>query len=60
MGGVLPVGAQPRLEIEMLLLGGRSDSLDEFRERARRAGLEMVAPGPPAADTSVVHCRPLA
>src|SRR5215510_5012964 len=60
MGGILPDGAQPRLEIEMLLLGGRSDTIDEFRERARRAGLKMVAPGQPAGDTAVVHCRPLA
>ena len=58
ISGVLPDGAQARLEIEMLLLGGRSDTLDEFRERARRAGLQVVTPGPAAADTSVVFCHP--
>jgi SAM-dependent methyltransferase len=59
MGGVRADAARPGLEIEMLLVGGRSDTLDEFRQRARRAGLEVVAAGPQASGAFAVHCRPL-
>jgi hypothetical protein len=31
--------------IEMVLLGGSTDSLDAFTERARRAGLDVVSSG---------------
>ena len=39
-GGVAPDDAPRRLEIEMVLVGGRTDTLATFRERARtgRAG----------------------
>jgi hypothetical protein len=43
IGGVSPDDAPPRLDIEMVLLGGRTDTLSAFRERAARAGLEVVA-----------------
>ncbi len=56
-GGVAPDDAPRRLEIEMVLLGGRTDTLAAFRERAARAGLEVVAAGPQPAGRFVVECR---
>jgi hypothetical protein len=44
-GGVAPDDAPRRLMIEMVLLGGSTDSLDAFTERARRAGLDVVSSG---------------
>ena len=56
-GGVAPDDAPRRLEIEMVLLGGRTDTLAAFRERAARAGLDVVAAGPQPAGRYVVECR---
>jgi 2,7-dihydroxy-5-methyl-1-naphthoate 7-O-methyltransferase len=42
MGGVSPDDAPRRLVIEMVLVGGVTNSLAEFRELAGRAGLEVV------------------
>ncbi len=42
IGGVAPDDEPRRLDIEMVLLGGRTDTLSEFRERAARAGLQVV------------------
>jgi hypothetical protein len=56
-GGVAPDDAPRRLEIEMVLLGGRTDSLAAFRERAARAGLEVIAAGPQPAGAFIVECR---
>jgi hypothetical protein len=42
IGGVAPDDAPRRLDIEMVLLGGRTDTLSEFRERAARAGFAVV------------------
>jgi hypothetical protein len=56
-GGVAPDDAPRRLEIEMVLLGGRTDTLAAFRERAARAGLEVIAAGPQPAGRFVVECR---
>lgn len=55
-GGVAPDGWAPRLEIDMLLCGGRTSTLTEFRELAGQAGLEVTAAGqqPPG---YVVECR---
>lgn len=58
MGGVRPDDAPPRLDIEMLLLGGRTDTLSGFRERAARAGLEVLAESRQAEGRPVVECRP--
>jgi hypothetical protein len=44
-GGVAPDDAPRRLMIEMVLLGGSTDSLDAFTARARRAGLNVVSSG---------------
>jgi hypothetical protein len=56
-GGVAPDGWVPRLAIDMLLCGGRTSTLTEFRELAGRAGLDVAAAGqqPPG---YVVECRP--
>ena len=58
MGGVTPDDATRCLEIDMLVAGGRDSPLAEFRELARRAGLEVVAAGLQASDAFVVECRP--
>jgi hypothetical protein len=44
-GGVAPDDAPRRLMIEMVLLGGTTDSLDAFTARAQRAGLAVVRAG---------------
>jgi hypothetical protein len=44
-GGVAADDAPRRLMIEMVLLGGTTDSLAAFRERALRAGLDVVRSG---------------
>jgi hypothetical protein len=44
-GGVAADDAPRRLMIEMVLLGGTTDSLAAFRERAVRAGLDVVRSG---------------
>jgi SAM-dependent methyltransferase len=57
MGGVVPEGARQRLTIEMMLVGGRSNTVDEFRSLVREAGLEVVAAARQASGF-VVECRP--
>jgi hypothetical protein len=42
----------------LVLVGGRSRTLDEFREMARGAGLEVSAVGTQAAGHAIVECRP--
>lgn len=56
-GGVAPDGWAPRLGIDMLLCGGRTSTLAEFRELAGQAGLNVITAGqqPPG---YVVECRP--
>jgi SAM-dependent methyltransferase len=55
--GVRANGAPPSLEIEMLLVGGRKRTVDEFRDLALRAALAVVAfrEGPPG--STWVECR---
>jgi hypothetical protein len=57
IGGVAPDDAPRRLDIEMVLLGGRTDTLAGFRERAARAGLAVIAAGPQPAGNFVVECK---
>ena len=57
-GGVAEDDAPRRLMIEMVLLGGTTDSLSAFRDRAAGAGLEVVAAGRQPAAGFVVECRP--
>ena len=57
LGGVVPDGTPRPIAIDMLLLGGRSNTVTEFRGLARKAGLDVIA----AADQApyfVVECRP--
>ena len=42
----------------MILVGGTTSTLTEFRELARQAGLQVVAAGPQPAGY-VVECRPV-
>jgi 2,7-dihydroxy-5-methyl-1-naphthoate 7-O-methyltransferase len=59
IGGVSPDGASRHLTIEMVLVGGRTNTVTEFGELARRAGLEVVAAGSQASGSFVVQCCPL-
>jgi hypothetical protein len=47
------------LQIEMLLTGGKSNTVAEFRELARQAGLEVVAAARQPSGRFVVECRPI-
>ena len=49
--------ASPEL-LMMVLLGGRGRTLDEFREMARGAGLEVRAVGRQPSGRVIVECRP--
>ena len=57
-GGVVADDEPRRLMIEMVLLGGTSNNLAEFRELARAAGLEVVAAERQPSGRFVVECRP--
>ena len=46
------------LDVEMVLLGGKSGRLAEFRELAGAAGLEVVGRRAAAVGSFVVECRP--
>jgi hypothetical protein len=59
LGGVVPDGTPRPLMIEMLLLGGRSNTVSEFRELAGAAGLDVVA-AEDRPSSFVVECRPRA
>ena len=56
IGGVAADDAPRRLMIEMVLLGGTTDSLATFTERAARAGLGVDAARPQPAGHFVVEC----
>jgi hypothetical protein len=60
LGGVSPdEGVTPSPELLMLVLvGGKSRSLAEFRELARGAGLEVRAAGRQPSGRAVIECRP--
>jgi SAM-dependent methyltransferase len=49
--------ASPEL-LMMVLVGGRGRTLDEFREMAREAGLEVKAVGRQASGRVIAECRP--
>jgi hypothetical protein len=59
MGGVTLGDGARRLDPEMVLTGGKSNTLAEFRELARQAGLEVSAAGPQPSGRLVVECRPI-
>ena len=59
LGGVVPDGAPRPIAMDIVLLGGRDNTVTEFRELARQAGLDLIAAEerPPY---FVVECRPVA
>jgi SAM-dependent methyltransferase len=58
LGGVAPEGAARRLDIEKVLVAGETNTVDEFRELARRAGLTVRAAGQQPSGRFVVECSP--
>lgn len=58
-GGVSPDDAPASLSIETVLLGGKKNTLTEFRELAREAGLEVIAAGRLPSGRFVVECCPI-
>jgi hypothetical protein len=58
LGGVAADVSPPGLGIDMLVAGGKTSTLSEFTELARRAGLEVAAAGTQASGRFVVECRP--
>lgn len=59
LSGVAPDAIRPSLSIEGILCGGKINTLGEFRELARSAGLEVTAAARQAR-WFVVECRPSA
>ncbi|HUY51998.1 MAG TPA: methyltransferase [Streptosporangiaceae bacterium] len=58
LGGVAPDEAPHGLSVEMVLLGGRTSTLTEFRALARQAGLVVAVAGRQPSGQFVVECRP--
>ncbi|MGE5292556.1 MAG: methyltransferase [Micromonosporaceae bacterium] len=58
LGGVSPDQTGSPLSIDMILCGGRTNTVAEFTALARQAGLEVVAAGPQPSGYFVVECRP--
>lgn len=58
LGGVSSDDTPRSLGIDMLVAGGKTSTLTQFTELARRAGLEIVVAGTQASGQYVVECRP--
>jgi hypothetical protein len=60
IGGVVPDDEAliQSLAVEMVLIGGKSNTLAEFRDLARQAGLEVTAAGHQPSGSFMVECRP--
>jgi hypothetical protein len=58
LSGVNPDGTRQGLIITNVLLGGKDRNLAEFKQLARKAGLEVVSAGQQASGYFVVECRP--
>jgi 2,7-dihydroxy-5-methyl-1-naphthoate 7-O-methyltransferase len=56
-GGVSPDGASRGLTVEMVLLGGTTSTVAEFRGLAQEAGLEVATAGRTPSGRFVVECR---
>lgn len=56
-GGVSPDDAPASLSIETVLVGGKTNTLAEFRELAREAGLKVSAAGRLPSGRFAVECR---
>jgi len=59
LGGVAPDQAPRYLAIDMLVAGGKTSTLTQFKELAQRAGLEVAAAGSQSSGRFVVECRPV-
>jgi 2,7-dihydroxy-5-methyl-1-naphthoate 7-O-methyltransferase len=57
LGGVSPDEAPRALGIDMLVAGGKTSALSQFRELARQAGLEVVAAGTQESGRFIVQAR---
>ncbi|MFY9927947.1 MAG: methyltransferase [Streptosporangiaceae bacterium] len=58
LGGVAADVSPRDLGIDMLVAGGKTNTLSEFTELARQAGLEVATAGTQASGRFVVECRP--
>jgi 2,7-dihydroxy-5-methyl-1-naphthoate 7-O-methyltransferase len=58
LGGVSTGDGARRLDPEMVLAGGKSNTIADFRELARQAGLEVTAAERQPSGYFVVECRP--
>jgi uncharacterized glyoxalase superfamily protein PhnB len=58
LGGVSPDDAPRTLAIDMVVCGGRTNTVTEFTGLARRAGLDIVAAGQQPSGYFAVECRP--
>lgn len=59
IGGVYPDGVPRPISVDMVLVGGRHNTLSEFRALAREAGLDVVA-AVDGLSHYMVECRPSA
>ena len=60
LGGVTADETPRSLGIDMLVAGGKTSTLSQFTELARRAGLDVIAAGTQSSGRYVVECRPSA
>jgi hypothetical protein len=58
LGGVAADDSPRSLGIDMLVAGGKTSTLTQFTELARRAGLDILAAGPQSSGRYLVQCRP--
>jgi 2,7-dihydroxy-5-methyl-1-naphthoate 7-O-methyltransferase len=58
LGGVEPDDAPRSLGIDMLVAGGKTSTLTQFTDLARRAGLEIVSAATHAGNRFIVECTP--
>jgi hypothetical protein len=58
LGGVAADEAPRSLGIDMLVAGGKTNTLSQFTELARQAGLDVIAARTQSSGRYVVECRP--
>ena len=58
LGGVSADDGPRRLEPDKIVAGGKNNTVAEFRELARQAGLELLAAEQQPSGYFVVECRP--
>jgi 2,7-dihydroxy-5-methyl-1-naphthoate 7-O-methyltransferase len=58
LGGVAADEAPRSLGIDMLVAGGKTNTLSQFTELARQAGLDVIAARTQSSGRFVVECRP--